>query len=107
MEPWDNIQLIYSLIKHTAFFDYTPIDNEEITFDSGQTVNSIQCFSVSLIDDTVLEDAQSFQVALFSFESFIIIPMGQDSLTITINEDPHDGRLRLDDCMNVLHGRLT
>ena len=97
MESWDNIRFIYSLIKHTAFFDYTTIDNEEITvtFDSGQTVNSIQCFSVPLLDDEVLEDAQSFQVALFSFESFIIIPTGQDNLTIIINEDPSDGRLRL------------
>ena len=75
-----------------ASFDYTSITGEEITFTSGQTVNDVQCATVTVLDDSnVLENAESFQVIVSAMDMFVNVPLGQESIVININEDPQDG----------------
>ena len=63
-----------------------------ITFTSGQTVNSVQCISVTILEDSnVLENAESFGLVLSATETFIAFALGQNSIEININEDPLDG----------------
>ena len=62
-----------------------------IVFTSGQTVNETQCTTITILDDNVLEDTESFQITLSAMDPFVIIPSAQDSIDININEDPLDG----------------
>ena len=76
---------------NTASIDYNSINVEEIVFTSGQTVNDTQCTPITILDDNVLEDTESFQITLSAMDPFISIPSTQDSIDININEDPLDG----------------
>ena len=77
---------------NTAFVDYSPVDSSEIVFTSGQTVNDVQCLSVSLLDDSnVLENRELFLVTLSTADSFVVIRSGQEDIIINVNEDPTDG----------------
>ena len=77
---------------NTAFVDYSPVDGSEIVFVSGQTVNDVQCLSVSLLDDSnVLENPELFLVTLSTADSFVVIRSGQEDVLINVNEDPTDG----------------
>ena len=74
-----------------ASTDYNSISVEEVVFTSGQTVNDTQCTPITIMDDNVLEDTESFRITLSAMDPFVIIPSTQDSIDININEDPQDG----------------
>ena len=77
---------------NTAVVDYSPVVGSEIVFVSGQTVNDVQCLSVSLQDDSnVLENPELFLVMLSTADSFVVIRPGQEDIVINVNEDPTDG----------------
>ena len=88
-----NILFLYSFYFTTAAsFDYTSITGKEITFTSGQTVNDVQCMTVTVLDDSnVLENAEFFQVIASAMDMYVNVPSGQESIVININEDPQDG----------------
>ena len=65
-----------------------------MVFTSGQGTGDMQCISISIVDDdNVLEvPVETFKVMLTSLDSIVTFPLGQESATITINEDTMDGR---------------
>ena len=80
-----------SFLFYPAPFDYTSISFGVLTYTFGQTVDDTQCITVNLLDDNnVLEQQETFAVSLMSLESFIMFPPDQDSIEITIQEDPLD-----------------
>ena len=72
--------------------DYLDIDMN-VTFTSGQnaTSDNQQCVFIPLIDDTVLEGNETFDVLINSTaEDEDIVNITGQVITVTIEEDPND-----------------
>ena len=77
---------------YAAAIDYATVNGVEVTFTSEQTVDDVQCISIVILDGSILEDVEQFRVVLSAMDPFVIIPQGQESIVVNINEDPEDGR---------------
>ncbi len=69
--------------------------SQEVTFISGQSFNSmsISCLNLTIIDDSTLEDQESFSITLASMDTEVIITNGRAQAVVLIKEDPNDGTL--------------
>ena len=68
--------------------DFSPI-SEEIVFDM-ETANGTECFSLSVVDDEILEDAENFRVVLQTLTD-TLIEFVSSAVLVTIFDD--DGEL--------------
>ena len=68
--------------------DFSPI-SEEIVFDM-ETVNGTECFSLSIVDDEILEDAENFRLVLQT-STDTLIEFVSSAVLVTIIDD--DGEL--------------
>ena len=69
-----------------------------ITFTSGQndTGDNLQCISISLIDDNVLEGNETFNLLITPTpEDEGIVNVINGLITVTIQEDPSDSMTKL------------
>ena len=67
-----------------------------LTFISGQTVGAQRCIDVSILDDNLIEDDETFTLSLIASltdESAVMFTAGGNSTTITILQDPNDSKL--------------
>ena len=65
--------------------DFSPI-SEEIVFDM-ETVNGTECFSLSIVDDELLEDAENFRVVLQTSTDTLIEFVSSVVLVTIIDDD--------------------
>ena len=85
-----NRTLYNSLSASGQFFDYTPV-NQDIVFDHLSNV-LVQCVTIQITDDSILETAEAFEVVVTSSDPEISIrPFG--STIVTISND--DGKICL------------
>ena len=76
------------------FEDYLPLD-VNLTFTSGQnaTGDNEQCFYVTLLDDTVLEGNETFEIQIAPLpEDEDIVNITNQIITILIEEDTEDSK---------------
>ena len=73
--------------------------NTQLNFTTGQTVGNMQCTNIQVLDDSVLESAETFTLQLVADDSnVVIITASAESAVVTIEEDPTDGRNRAGFC---------
>ena len=76
--------------------DFSPI-SEEIAFDM-ETANGTECFSLSVVDDEILEDAENFRVVLQTSTDTLVEFVSSVVLVTIIDDDgelvAHYGRKR-------------
>ena len=65
--------------------DFSPI-SEEIAFDM-ETANGTECFSLSVVDDEILEDAENFRVVLQTSTDTLIEFVSSVVLVTIIDDD--------------------
>ena len=91
-----NFTIIVMLMIPVANLDYSHVSNNILSFSSGDGPGSMRCFSVSITDDTRVENDESFTVFLSSqFRTLI----AQGSTTINILDN--DGKRR--SCNTIKH----
>ena len=56
-----------------------------LTFLSGESTGDMQCVNISIIDDTIVEDDETFSVSLISTDLAVNITVSD--ATVTINPD--------------------
>ena len=81
-----------SLIDSRDYFDPFPI---ALNFSRGQTVGAQQCTTMFAIDDTLIEDDETFNISLTTSSadaSFITFTPEASVATITIVQDPNDSK---------------
>ena len=69
-----------------------------LTFTSGQSVGAQSCAVLFTIDDSLIEDVETFNISLAaspSDESTVRFTIGEDVTTVTILQDPNDSKTRL------------
>ena len=89
----NNVLSSISSSIHTAESDYSSV-SAILTFFPGSPPGSTQCFSVSIIDDTVLESDGSFSLQLLAPNPAVVsTTLEKDRTTVTITDD--DGTLLL------------
>ena len=64
--------------------------SEVITFNSGSSMGDIQCVNISIIDDHDVECDDIFYISLTTNLSKVIVPMQNESSTVTILPDSSD-----------------
>ena len=76
--------------------DFSPI-SEEIAFDM-ETANGTECFSLSVVDDEILEDAENLRVVLQTSTDTLVEFVSSVVLVTIIDDDgelvAHYGRKR-------------
>ena len=92
--------IIYISITHTIIFTFTTASKDKdftislwfLTFSSGQSHynHSTSCVSVLMINDSILEDTESFTLE-FTLTNRTRFLSFKTSVNITIYEDPSDG----------------
>ena len=84
---------LHSPFAATVNEDYLDIDMN-VTFTSGQNAtggNNMQCVFIPLIDDTILEGNETFDVLINStVDDEDIVNITGQIITVTIEEDPND-----------------
>ncbi len=76
-----NHSIIPSIITATAGSDYVAA-SVGLTFPAGSTNGDMQCLNISIIDDSVLEDNETFTVTLTT--SGAGVSLRNNIITITI-----------------------
>ena len=67
--------------------------NTQLTFTSDQTNGSMQCTDLQVLDDSILESAETFTLMLVADDASVVeITADALSTVVTIEEDPTDGR---------------
>ena len=94
-----NLIVLISSFIHSATVneDYLDIDMN-VTFTSGQnaTGDNMQCVFIPLIDDTVLEGNETFDVLLTTTtDDEGLVNVTAQVITVTIEEDPNDCKRKL------------
>ena len=51
-----------------------------------------QCTNIQVSDDSILEEAETFTLQLATVDTAVTIPGSAASSTVTIQEDPTDGK---------------
>ena len=77
--------MIASIVNSTATVDYSPV-NQNLTFSSTESI----CVDVVVIDDTILEDIEKFQIALSSSDPSVLT---EDIRVASIIISDNDGML--------------
>ena len=67
----------------------TDYDETDLDFVFGGD-NSIRCVNVSIIDDDILEDTESFYGTLITADSAVLL--NPDRAEVLIIKDPNDGK---------------
>ena len=75
--------------------DYNAFQLVNLTFEVGSVSGDEQCYEVVIIDDSVVENNESFFVTLTSPEPALLGSILSQA-TVTINSDPADGMLKLE-----------
>ena len=89
-EP-NNVLSSISSSTFTAQSDFSPV-SATVTFFPDTPPGSTQCFSVSIIDDTILESEESFSLQLLALNPTVVsIEDEKDRTTVTIVDN--DGTL--------------
>ena len=66
--------------------DYVAFQFVSLTFDAGTVSGAEQCYTITIVDDNILENNETFSVTLSSNEpAFSLV-----QATVTINHDPAD-----------------
>ena len=67
--------------------------NTPLTFTSDQTSGSMQCTNLQVLDDNILEEAETLilQLQVANDSSVVTITTGAESALVTIGEDAMDG----------------
>lgn len=60
--------MIASIVNSTVTVDYSPV-NQNLTFSSTESI----CVDVVVVDDTILEDIEKFQITLSSSDPSVLI----------------------------------
>ena len=63
-----------------------------LNFSRGQTVGAQQCTTMFAIDDTLIEDDETFNISLTTSASFVTFTPEASVATITILQDPNDSK---------------
>ena len=79
--------------------------DSSVTFSSGESVNATRTISVSITDDLIVEDDESFSVTLTSSDPVVF---GISTAQVTIVEDSSDSMSREEEgcivlVLNVFH----
>ena len=74
--------------------------DSSITFSSGESVNATRTISVSITDDLIVEDDESFSVTLTSSDPVVF---GISTAQVTIIEDSNDSMSREEEIV-LLYG---
>ena len=82
---------IYILLIFILDVDYSVSPNPVITFGEISTPGSTSCVTVTVIDDTIVENEESFAASLKPDNDQPVITSSPDSLTVNILEDENDG----------------
>ena len=81
--------LVYSAVPTQDFQSV----NTQLIFTSGQTAGDTQCTNLQILDDSILESDETFNLQLAADDTSVVtITVGADSSVVTIREDPMDGR---------------
>ena len=79
---------------YTAPADYQNVSTQ-LTFTSGQTNGSMQCTDLLVLDDSILEAAETFSLMLIADDASVVeITADAQSAVVTIEEDPTDGKVK-------------
>ena len=71
------------------------MQNVELTFYAGSMNKSEVCVNITIIDDTDVECTDVFSVKVNSTLSQVMIPSENEMSTVTITDDPNDGKCGL------------
>ena len=86
---------IDQILFTTESGDYTPLTASEVTFIPGQSSvhDRVQCFNISITDDDILEDHETFSVFLTAVDRLypLILTPGNTTADVVIKEDVSDG----------------
>jgi hypothetical protein len=82
-----------SCFTSTDTEDYVAFQLVSLTFDVGLVSGDEQCYDVVIIDDSFVEDNETFFVTLTSPEPALLGSIISRA-TVTINPDPADSKLR-------------
>ena len=83
----------YSIVSSDGS-DYL-MENVEVTFYAGSMNGSEVCVNLTIIDDTDVECTDVFSVKVNSTLSQVMIPSENEMSTVTIADDPNDGKCGL------------
>lgn len=75
--------------------DYTGPTPLMLTFISGQTVDAQRCTVISVLDDTLIEDDETFSISLIASPAdgnSVRFTTGENVTTVTIVQDPNDSK---------------
>ena len=76
------VYLLQHQFYFTATVDYSPV-NQNLTFSS----NELMCVDVVVFGDAVLEDTETFQISLTSYDPFVLVgDVGVASIIISDND---------------------
>ena len=73
--------------------DFDLPQNPILTFESGQSAGSTSCVTVSITDDSFVEDAETFNASLTSVNNQPVMIGPMDLITVVILEDPADSKI--------------
>jgi hypothetical protein len=84
--------MILSLIDSGDYAGPFPVS---LSFSTGQTIGAQQCTTILAIDDTLIEDDETFNISLTTSsadDSFVTFTPEASVATITIVQDPNDSK---------------
>ena len=80
-----NMLCLLAIDSATADKDYAGLPNT-ITFTSGLSIGNVSCTNITIIDDTMVEGVENFNVKLSSNFPGIIVSRGLGMIEITDND---------------------
>ena len=74
--------------------DFDLPQNPILTFESGQTTGSTSCVTVSITDDSFVEDAETFNASLTPVNDQPVVIAPMSTISVEIPEDPADSKIK-------------
>ena len=80
------------LLSIAANRDYIPASYRLLRFVSGQSASNMptQCANLTVLDDNILENDETFSVGLSSMTNQVYITYGREQAEVIIREDDTD-----------------
>ena len=84
--------LLFPILYVTIFFvtensDYAGVSNAAVTFRSGDIMGISRCTTITINEDTIVENDETFNLVLTENSDRLVIQSGRNVTQVTILED--------------------
>ena len=70
--------------------DFEPLVSQQIDFTSGSGEGSFECLNITITDDMIVEEEETFSLELMPGADQPVIVDGASSVLVVIGQDPAD-----------------